>query len=419
MTRLVPDQEWWTAEEISAAALPDLPGSRQGVEAIIKRHDWRGQAAFARRRSGRGGGWEYSWQLFPPRARRKLLSDKAEAVQPERRGRDEVWQWYETLPATVQARALERLKIVQQVEALEAREGRDLAVRTVARQSGVGARTIWGWFAMIEGVRPDDRLPHIAPRNRAADRRGGQAKDCDPAFFEQIKSDFLRLEAPPFSDCYRRALQVARKKGWDVLPERTMRRRLETSVSEATVALARKGVEAVKRMYPVQVRDKTALGALEAVNADFHKFDVFVRWPGTDRCIELIRRLHDVSQAPVILIGEEVLPQKLQRWERVSSRVLGWVGMAEATAADVVHLARLYAPTVAISPDLQARILRASRGSIRNVSTNLAGISEFAAARGLRKLDLAAWGDRPFHTGEVPPPRYVAVARPIRRGAAA
>lgn len=139
----------------------------------------------------------------------------------------------------------------------------------------------------------------------------------------------------------------------------------------------------------------------------------------TDRCIELIRRLHDVSQAPVILIGEEVLPQKLQRWERVSSRVLGWVGMAEATAADVVHLARLYAPTVAISPDLQAKVLRASRGSIRNVSTNLAGICEFAAARGLRKLDLAAWGDRPFHTGEVPPPRYVAVARPIRRGAAA
>lgn len=307
MTRLVPDQEWWTAEEISAAALPDLPGSRQGVEAIIKRHDWRGQAAFARRRSGRGGGWEYSWQLFPPRARRKLLSDKAEAVQPERRGRDEVWQWYETLPAAVQARALERLKIVQQVEALEPREGRDLAVRTVARQSGVGARTIWGWFAMIEGVRPDDRLPHIAPRNRAAGRRGGQAKDCDPAFFEQIKSDFLRLEAPPFSDCYRRALQVARKKGWDVLPERTMRRRLETSVSEVTVALARKGVEAVKRMYPVQVRDKAALGALEAVNADFHKFDVFVRWPGTG------------GDAPQIL-----RPQMVAFQDIYSGRILAW-----------------------------------------------------------------------------------------------
>ncbi|WP_112312334.1 hypothetical protein [Pseudogemmobacter bohemicus] len=43
MARLVPYQEWWTAEVIAAAKLPDLPGSRQGVEAHIKRHDWRGQ----------------------------------------------------------------------------------------------------------------------------------------------------------------------------------------------------------------------------------------------------------------------------------------------------------------------------------------------------------------------------------------
>ena len=39
----------------------------------------------------------------------------------------------------------------------------------------------------------------------------------------------------------------------------------------------------------------------------------------SNRMIETIRRLHDVSGAPVILMGEELLPQKLMQWERVPS----------------------------------------------------------------------------------------------------
>ena len=71
---LAPTQIWWTAEEIAAAALPDMPATRQGVHGLIKRSDWRSTPALARRRAGKGGGWEYSWQLFADRARRKLLA---------------------------------------------------------------------------------------------------------------------------------------------------------------------------------------------------------------------------------------------------------------------------------------------------------------------------------------------------------
>lgn len=139
----------------------------------------------------------------------------------------------------------------------------------------------------------------------------------------------------------------------------------------------------------------------------------------TDRTIELIRRLHDVSLAPVILIGEELLPQRLQRWERVSSRVLGWVGMAEATMGDLGLLARHYAPNTEIQPDLAQKILQISRGSHREIATNLAYVSEFAAVRGLKSLDLAAWGDQPFHTAQPPAPRFIAPTRIARRGIAA
>ncbi len=138
----------------------------------------------------------------------------------------------------------------------------------------------------------------------------------------------------------------------------------------------------------------------------------------TDKPIEIVRRLHDISQAPVILIGEEMLPQRLQRWERVHSRMLSWVGLEPASAKDVDHLARIYARDLTLSPDLKAALLKKSGGSIRNVSTNLAHVAEFAAVRGLTSLDLADWGSQPFHSGEAPPPRGVPAAL-HRRGAAA
>ncbi|MDT8856460.1 transposase domain-containing protein [Paracoccaceae bacterium Fryx2] len=301
-----PSQEWWTTEEIAASGLPDLPQSRQGVEQVIKRNSWRAQPGLARRRSGRGGGWEYSWKLFPTRAQKKLLQAVAVSVAPARPERSDAWAWFDGLPDSVKAQAKARLLIIQKVEALESSLGRHMAVTEVACLDGVGARTVWNWLAMIDGVRVDDRLPYLAPRHRAAAERS-RHKDCDPDFFGMLKSDFLRLEGPSFSSCYRQCVSIAKSKGWDVLPERTMRRRLDASVSAVTQVLARSGIDAVKRMFPMQVRDKTSLVALEAVNADFHKFDVFVKWPGLR------------GEAPQI-----VRPQMVAFQDIYSGRILAW-----------------------------------------------------------------------------------------------
>lgn len=275
---LTPAQEWWTPAQIAESGLPDLPKTRQGVDALADRLNWRGATKFARRRAGKGGGWEYSWKLFPNSAQRALIKQAVAPKAAAAKARDEVWAWFEALPQAVKAKAEARLLVIQKVEALEAAIGRFLAVDQVAKMGDAGARTIWSWFAMIEGVASHDRLAYLAPRNRAAEARP-RAKECAPEFFDVLKSDFLRLEAPPFTDCYRRAMRVAKDKGLDTLPERTMRRHLDAQVSRVTQVLARQGVDAVKRLFPSQTRDKTCLQALQAVNADFHKFDVFVRWP--------------------------------------------------------------------------------------------------------------------------------------------
>lgn len=125
----------------------------------------------------------------------------------------------------------------------------------------------------------------------------------------------------------------------------------------------------------------------------------------TDRTIEMLRLLHDTTEVPLILMGEELLPQKLKQWERVHSRILSHVAAEPCTLEDVGFLAPIYAPAVAIDADLRAAVLEASRGSIRNASTNLAYLAEFASGKGVSRLNRADWGQRPFHTGEAPSAR--------------
>lgn len=303
---LTPAQEWWTPAQIADSGLPDLPKTPRGVLALAERLNWRGATKFARRRAGKGGGWEYSWKLFPNSAQRALIRHAVAPKVAEAKARDEVWTWYEALPQSVKAKAEARLLVIQKVEALEPAIGRFLAVAQVAQMEGAGARTIWSWFQMIEGIAAHDRLAYLAPRNRAAEKRP-RAKECSVEFFELLKSDYLRLEAPPFTDCYRRATRVAKEKGLDILPERTMRRHLDAQVSRVTQVLARQGVDAVKRLFPAQTRDKTCLHALQAVNADFHKFDVFVRWPS-------------VAGEP----GLVTRPQMVAFQDIYSGRILAW-----------------------------------------------------------------------------------------------
>ncbi|WP_102226895.1 transposase domain-containing protein [Acidimangrovimonas sediminis] len=300
MSLVAPSQEWWTADEIAASGLPDVPATKRGVNQMAERHHWRAQPGLARRRKGRGGGWEYSWRLLPARAQRKLLTGAAVAAQPERQGRDDAWRWFEAQPEHRQKKARDRLQILQEVEALEPAIGRDRAVSDIARHRKIGARTIWTWFALIEGVRPDDRLAYLAPRQGGGD---GPVRDCSPEFFDFVKSDFLRTAQPSFSSCYRRAERVAAREGWDTVPERTLRRWFDAQVSKPTQVLCRKGVDALKTMFPPQVRDKTCLVAMEAVTGDFHKFDVWVNWPK---------------------INHPVRPQMVAFQDIYSGRILAW-----------------------------------------------------------------------------------------------
>ena len=123
------------------------------------------------------------------------------------------------------------------------------------------------------------------------------------------------------------------------------------------------------------------------------------------KMVELARDMHEGSGAPVILIGEERLPQKLTKWERVHGRMLDWTAAQPGTLADLVHLAGIYAPNVTLGDAIKKAIDEASRGSIRRICTNLEQVAEFAATRGLQEVDLDHWKGRNFFEGIAPQPR--------------
>lgn len=123
------------------------------------------------------------------------------------------------------------------------------------------------------------------------------------------------------------------------------------------------------------------------------------------KMIEIVRDIYEGSQAPIILIGEELLPQKLRAWERVHGRILSWVAAEPGDLSDVGHLAPIYAPGIGMDDAVKLKLLDQSHQSIRRISVNLDKIAEFARTRGLDHVTARDWGDRDFFTGMSPAPR--------------
>lgn len=306
-------KNWWTATELAEAGFPDLPTTRRGVEALAKRLGWREDPQHARARVGRGGGWEYHWRLLPARAQREVISRMAmpapEAEPAQDRG--DAWAWFDGLPERVKAKAERRLRVLQEVEALSHAMTKSLAVNMISKTSHVSERSIWGWFGSVHGVDPADWLPYLAPRNLAAPPKSMTAQ-ADQKFYDWLKADFLRLEGPSFAKCWRTAKTLCEAHGLSYLSERTARRWMDDAIPRVSQVYMREGEKGLLRCYPAQVRDRSTLAALEGVNADCHKIDVFVYWPGFDKPIRpQIVAFQDLYSGKILSWRVDVDPNKV------------------------------------------------------------------------------------------------------------
>ena len=239
-----------------------------------------------RKRSGKGGGREYHYRLLPARKQAALV--KKHAPPPEdpvtnRKAlkaaisRDEAWEFYAKAPAAKKQAAKDRLTVLLAVEAAVANgQGKDDAARIIGAQNGVTRSSIFNWYARVAGVNREDWLPYLI------DHRIGKRRNDDTMHEEAwrlYKSLFLASSQPTHAECYNRLKDAAKKHGWKIPSDKTFIRYVEQDIPHQVQVLEREGEEALARLYPAQRRDRSGFHALEAVNYDGHKIDVFVEWP--------------------------------------------------------------------------------------------------------------------------------------------
>lgn len=276
---------WFTAAELAELRLPGLPGTKRKINERAAGEGWalRTDAAgapLARPRAARGGGLEYHVDVLPPAARAALAAKGVGAIAdvaaaPESAGA-RAWAWFEAQGSKTKDETRHRLRVIATVEAYEAAGfTRTAAVAETAARYQLGASTLWSWLSAIEGVARADRLPRLAPRRCG----GGAEVEVDADVWQLLISDYLRPEKPSFTSCYRRAKAFADDMGVPIPIERTLRRKVERDIDPRLIIARRKGAEALRQVLPPQQRSVADLHALEYVNIDGHKWDVFVRWP--------------------------------------------------------------------------------------------------------------------------------------------
>jgi hypothetical protein len=278
-------QEWFTAAELAAMMLPDMPSSARGVSLKAEREFWAEPAqkgVWWRERAGRGGGVEYHLSVLPREAQAKLCLMLAvnpkvrDTLAPSDEATDARWAWFERQTTKKKDEAHRRLKVLQLVRDLSDNGmPKTAAVERACQLNGVGGATYYAWEKLVHRVPRHHWLAFLAPRH--AGQAGARVAFTEKAW-EFIASDYLRLERPTVAACYRRLERAAAVHGWTVPCRMTVQRKL-LALPPAMVTLARHGNEALKRMYPPQERDRSAMHSMQVVNADFHTWDVFVRFP--------------------------------------------------------------------------------------------------------------------------------------------
>lgn len=309
-------KEWYTAAELAALRLPGLPEAESSILRLASRQRWRdpdqiwpeNPAGTWRKRDGRGGGWEYHYALLPSEAQARLIA-KSKPKEPQRPSkkalsRTEAWDYYDRQPDKKKAKALHRLEILEKVEALKlAGHDTDWSVKRMAEAHDTGPSTIYRWYELVKGV---DRCDWVA---FLIDRHAGRTAEAEmsPDAWEYFKGLFLRLTGPCLSECYRRLKEVAAVEGWAVPSEATVSRKVDREIDPKVLCLLREGEEALARKFPAQRRDRSMFRALEAVNFDGHKFDVFVEWPAAPGEKPVIAR-------PMGIFFQDLYSNKILSW---------------------------------------------------------------------------------------------------------
>jgi hypothetical protein len=276
------ESSWYSASQL--AGLPGMPTTRAGVIDRSNRESWP-----KRPRQGRGGGYEYPLSALPAETIAALSKTSTvqltlPTIESARHYTDAQAETlaavYEAKPQSEKDKAHHCLAAVQEWKQLELLDVPYKArVAVMEDKYAVSAPTISRYLTKVDGAPEHLWLYLLTPGYVGRTKKA----DMDAEAWEYLKADYLRREQPTATACILRLQRIAAQRGWKIPSKKTLERRLD-AIPEAVKVLARQGEKALQAMYPAQKRDKSALSALEIINGDGYKHNLWVQFPDGEIC---------------------------------------------------------------------------------------------------------------------------------------
>lgn len=116
----------------------------------------------------------------------------------------------------------------------------------------------------------------------------------------------------------------------------------------------------------------------------------------SNRLIETLRDIHDLSGTPVIIAGHTGISKRMANKPQLHSRVSTWLEFPPLDTEDLAILARKTCG-VNVAEDLLQHLLRESHGNLRLARVALERIAAFAEAESLKRVTREDWGRRKFY----------------------
>jgi putative transposase len=257
------------------AGVPGMPGTVFGVIKKSKREQWP-----SRPRAGRGGGREYPLSCLPVETQAALAAqlvgtaanDDAPATDARAEALSAV---FDSKSDVVKAKARAALAAVREYHALRSRGfAHKAVVDAVTREHNLSAATLWRFTSAVKGEPEHTWLFVLCPGYAGRTSQSEMSAEA----WETLKADYLRRERPSAMACIQRLKDAAPAKGWSIPSTRTLLRRLE-KLPQVMKVMQREGGTAAKALYPAQQRLKAALAALDVINGDGYKHNVWVKFP--------------------------------------------------------------------------------------------------------------------------------------------
>lgn len=290
-------KKWFSAQEL--IKFRSLPNTPQGINKRARSEKWEKRQVNGKQ----GTSFEYAFSSLPLDIQAEILLTEKLANDPDFENvkiknvkaqdhsfTESAWNVLASSTFEQEQRAQRRFEAVIKVKhllelKLPLMESLNQVVAFYTQQADEGEKISLGslkrWWYKVKNHPQHNWLPLLLDRVER-DTSGAKAP-LDEKAWQFFCGDYMRQSKPTFTACYHRLTLAAEQHGWQVPSEKTLRRRIKAEYTPAELALARGGDHELREMSKPQKRSVAHLEALEIVNGDGYRHNVFVDWYGDGR----------------------------------------------------------------------------------------------------------------------------------------